>query len=148
MVKRLPAVQETQVRSLGREIPWRRKWQPTPVLLPGKFHGLRGSSEPGRLQSMGSQRVGHDWATSLSNQSMRVHIVSHTWPRLLSSVFWILTILINRCVMIPCLICISLMTNDAENLFYFYFKVDLLFIMWLLDWDSYKKQRWRYQKSR
>ena len=29
-------------------------------LLPGKFHGLRGSSEPGRLQSMGSQRVGHD----------------------------------------------------------------------------------------
>ena len=24
-----------------RKIPWRRKWQPTPVLLPGKFHGLR-----------------------------------------------------------------------------------------------------------
>ena len=22
-----------------RKIPWRRKWQPTPVLLPGKFHG-------------------------------------------------------------------------------------------------------------
>ena len=44
------------------KIPWRRKWQPTRVLLPGKFHGLRGSLEPGRLQSMGSQRVGHDWA--------------------------------------------------------------------------------------
>ena len=24
-----------------RKIPWRRKWQPTPVLLPGKFHGWR-----------------------------------------------------------------------------------------------------------
>ena len=24
-----------------RKIPWRRKWQPTPVLLPGKSHGLR-----------------------------------------------------------------------------------------------------------
>ena len=24
------------------KIPWRRKWQPTPVLLPGKFHGQRG----------------------------------------------------------------------------------------------------------
>ena len=24
-----------------RKIPWRRKWQPTPVLLPGKFHGQR-----------------------------------------------------------------------------------------------------------
>ena len=23
------------------KIPWRKKWQPTPVLLPGKFHGLR-----------------------------------------------------------------------------------------------------------
>ena len=35
---------------------------PTPVLLPGKFHGWR--SLVG--QSMGSLRVGHDWATSLS----------------------------------------------------------------------------------
>ena len=34
MVKYLPAMQETQVQSL---VPWRRKWQPTPVLLPGKF---------------------------------------------------------------------------------------------------------------
>ena len=41
MVKRLPAMRETRVRSLGRENPWRRKWQPTPVLLPGKFHGQR-----------------------------------------------------------------------------------------------------------
>ena len=24
-----------------RKIPWRKKWQPTPVLLPGKFHGWR-----------------------------------------------------------------------------------------------------------
>ena len=24
-----------------REIPWRRKWQPTPVVLPGKSHGQR-----------------------------------------------------------------------------------------------------------
>ena len=31
----------------------RRKWQPTPVLLPGKSHG---QEEPGRLQSMGSQK--------------------------------------------------------------------------------------------
>ena len=38
----------------------RRQWHPTPVILPGK------AEEPGRLQSMGSLRVGHDWATSLS----------------------------------------------------------------------------------
>ena len=41
---------------------WRRQWHPTPVLfLPGKW-----TEEPGRVQSMGSLRVGHDWATSLS----------------------------------------------------------------------------------
>ena len=28
--------QEMQVESLVREIPWRRKWQPTPIFLPGK----------------------------------------------------------------------------------------------------------------
>ena len=25
----------------GRRIPWRKKWQPTPVFLPGKSHGQR-----------------------------------------------------------------------------------------------------------
>ena len=40
-----------------RKIPWRRKWQPTPVFLPGKFHGWR--SLVG-YPSMGRQRVGHD----------------------------------------------------------------------------------------
>ena len=40
---------------------WRRRWEPTPILLPGKSPW-----EPGGLQSMGSLRVGHNWATSLS----------------------------------------------------------------------------------
>ena len=40
-VKNLPAMQETWVQFLGWEDPWRRKWQPTPVFLPGKSHGLR-----------------------------------------------------------------------------------------------------------
>ena len=39
-----------------RKIPLRRKWQPTPVFLPGESH----REEPGGLQSMGLQRVGHD----------------------------------------------------------------------------------------
>ena len=62
-VKILPAMQETRVRSLGWEDRWRRKWQPTPVSLPGESHGRR-SLVGYSLQ--GSQRVGHDWATSLS----------------------------------------------------------------------------------
>ena len=31
---------ETQVPSLGWEDPWRKEWQPTPVILPGESHGL------------------------------------------------------------------------------------------------------------
>ena len=62
------------------KIPWRREWQPTPVFLPGEFHGERSlagcssdateqltllawkipwTEEPGGLQSMG-RRVGRD----------------------------------------------------------------------------------------
>ena len=41
---------------------WRRQWHPTPALA----WKIPWTEEPGRLQSMGSQRVGHDWATSLS----------------------------------------------------------------------------------
>ena len=46
-----------QVQSLSQEYPLEEKffWQPSPVLLPGKSHGQS------RLQSNGSQRVGHDW---------------------------------------------------------------------------------------
>ena len=61
-LKRLLAVKETWVRSLGREDPWRRKWQPTPVFLPEESHGWRslvGYSPRGR-------RVRHDWLNFLS----------------------------------------------------------------------------------
>ena len=34
-----PVKQETWVLFLGREDPWRRKWQPIPVFLPGISHG-------------------------------------------------------------------------------------------------------------
>ena len=37
VVKDLPAMQETQVQSLGQEIPWRRKRQSTPEFLPQKY---------------------------------------------------------------------------------------------------------------
>ena len=40
IIKNLPAMQETQIQFLGK-IPWRRKWLPTPVFLPRKFHGQR-----------------------------------------------------------------------------------------------------------
>ena len=62
-VKRLPAMQETWVLSLGQEDPLDKEMATHSSTLAWK---IPWTEEPGRLQSMGSQRVGHNWATSLS----------------------------------------------------------------------------------
>ena len=64
-VKNLPAMGETWVRSWVGKSPWRRKWQPIPVFLTGESSW---TEKPGRLQSMESQRVGHDSATKHSTE--------------------------------------------------------------------------------
>ena len=62
-VKRLPAMRETWVRSLGREDPLEKGKATHSGTLVWK---IPWTEKPGRLQSIGLQRVGHDWATSLS----------------------------------------------------------------------------------
>ena len=62
LVKNLPAMWETCVRSLGWEDPLEKEMATHSRTLAWKSPWME---EPGRLQSMGSQRVGHDWATSL-----------------------------------------------------------------------------------
>ena len=56
-VKRLPAVQETQVRSLGREDPLEDEMATHSSILAWE---ISRAEEPSGLQSMGSQRLGHD----------------------------------------------------------------------------------------
>ena len=64
-VKHLSTTWETRVRSLGREVPWRRKWQSTPVLLPGKSHGQR-------------SLVGYSpWGHKQLNMTERLHFHFH-----------------------------------------------------------------------
>ena len=63
MVKRLPAMQETWVRFLGWEDPLKKEMVIHSTTLAWK---IPWTEEPDKLQSMGSQRVGHDWATWLS----------------------------------------------------------------------------------
>ena len=57
MVKRLPAMQETWVGSLGREDALEKEMATRSSTLAWK---IPWTEEPGRLQAMGSQRVGHD----------------------------------------------------------------------------------------
>ena len=84
-VKNLPAMQETSVQSLGWEDPleegiavhssilaWRNPW----------------TEEPGRLQSMGLQRVGYDWVTNTSTLFALIfllHFKPSTWANFSST---------------------------------------------------------------
>ena len=56
-VKHLPTMQETQVRSLGREGPLEKEMAAHSSVLAWKIPWME---EPGGLQSVGSQRVRHD----------------------------------------------------------------------------------------
>ena len=57
MVKRLPVRWKTWVQSLGQEEPLEKATAPHSSTLAWK---IPWTEEPGRLQCMGSQRVGHD----------------------------------------------------------------------------------------
>ena len=71
MVKRLSAMQETRVRSLGWEDPLEKEMAAHSSILAWK---IPWTAEPGRLLSMGSQRVGHDWATSFTSLHFDVYM--------------------------------------------------------------------------
>ena len=57
MVKNLPAMQETRVQSLGWEDPLEKEMATHSNILAGR---IPWTEEPGKLQSIGSQRVGHN----------------------------------------------------------------------------------------
>ena len=61
-VKRLPTMWETRVQSLGREDLLEKEMATHSSILAWKIPWME---DPVRLQSMGLQRVGHDWVTSL-----------------------------------------------------------------------------------
>ena len=57
MAKHLPTVRETLVRSLGQEDPLEKEMATHSSILAWRIPWME---EPGGLQSMGSQRVGHE----------------------------------------------------------------------------------------
>ena len=61
MVKNLSAVWETKVQSLGQEDPLEKGMTAHSGILAWR---IPWTEEPGGLQSVGSQRVGHDWVTN------------------------------------------------------------------------------------
>ena len=90
-LKHLPPMQETWVQSLGREDPLEKEMATHSSILAWR---IPWTEEPGRLQSTGSQRVGHNWATSpsflhlheLTTMKSLVTVCHHT--ELLAYYYW------------------------------------------------------------
>ena len=72
MVKHLSTMGETRVQSLGWEDPLEKEMAIHFRTIAWK---IPWTEEPGRLQPMGWQRVGHDWATSLHFHSLLISIL-------------------------------------------------------------------------
>ena len=98
MVKRLSTMWETWVLSLGWEVPWRKKWQPTPVLLPRKSHGRRS------LVSMGSPGV---------------HGVAKGRTRLSDFTFTFVSLCVCNCCLHCCLHCCLLLQTVGRAYIHF-----------------------------
>ena len=78
MVKNLPAMQETRVRSLGWEDPLEKTMATYSSIL---AWWIPWTEEPGKLQSMRLQRVRHDWVTNTHthiHMRARAHTHTHT----------------------------------------------------------------------
>ena len=95
-VKHLPACWRPGFNLWVRKIFWRRKWQPTPVLLPGKSHG---QSSLAGYSPWGRKKFGLDWATSLSLSALNILlfiILKHLWRVMFpASKFWKITTLFS-----------------------------------------------------
>ena len=86
MVKRLPAMRVTWIRSLAREDPLEKEMATHSSTL---ARNIPWAEEPWRLQSMGSQRIEHNWVTSL--HFFKEIQCQMNWHRLFESVsehFW------------------------------------------------------------
>ena len=75
MVKNLPAMQETWVWPLGQEVPLEKGMAIHSNILAWR---IPWTEEPGGFLSMGSQRVGHNWATNNTITTMACGQVAST----------------------------------------------------------------------
>ena len=122
MVKNLPTVQESQVQSLGREHPLEKGMAIHSSIL---AWGIPWTGEPGRIQSMGLQRVWQDWATNTFTFTL---ISAERWYLCFifpySSVFlFILCILLYYFLIIYW----EFWQEILQGIFFFVFKLELKF---------------------
>ena len=116
---------ETSVTSLGQEDPLEKEMATHSSILAWK---IPWTEETGKLQSMGSQRVGHDWVTSLSLCYTRVYktkfsyyyennwIFVGMWDSNNATCTWMKSssfLFLFSCVLTSCSFCLSLFSLPA-----------------------------------
>ena len=118
MVKNLPGMQETSVQSLGRDDPLEKEIATHSSVLAWRIPWTK---EPGRLQSMGSQRAGHSWKWLTHTIDSYYTHQKHPPPQVvrLYSRYW-LSCLIQfkarwklQCVLCCAVLSCSVMSNSA-----------------------------------
>ena len=95
-LKRLPAIWETRFDPWVGKIPWRRKWQPTPVFLPGESHGGRslvGYSPRGRKESDTTERLHFTSAIEWYYKSQRVVILECPFSLIFIIIIFTMTVI-------------------------------------------------------
>ena len=126
MVEHLPTMRETWVQSLGWEDSLQKEIAIHSSTLAWKIPWME---EPGRLQCMGSQRVGHDWTTSLSHPYMTTgKTIALTRQTFVSKVMSLLYNMLSRLVIaflprskhlsISCLQSPSAVILEPKNIIY------------------------------
>ena len=119
MVKHLPTVRETWVQSLGQEDPLKKDMATHSSTLAWK---IPWTEEHNRLQSMGSQRVRHYWATSLHFIKMRMP-QGRGWN--ISENHWLPTLHTSLCLLVDCCLKQLLALGPPEE------KVALCAVSWV-----------------
>ena len=137
------------------KIPWRRAWQPTPVFFPGEFPW---TEDPGRIQSMGSQRIEYDWTTkhvpSLEKYLFRssAHFSTGLFVLLLNSGNCLYILEIRSLSVTSFANIFSQSVGSLFILFMFFFAVQkvislirshfLILLLFLLPWETDLRNHW------
>ena len=83
--RRLPAMQETPVWSLGQENPLEKEMATHSSIFAWEIPWIE---EPGRLQFMGSQRVRHNWAMNNNSKEICISLGFNWYLRIVANIFW------------------------------------------------------------
>ena len=139
-------MREIWVESLGREDLLEKETATHSSTLAWK---IRWTKKPDRLQSTGSQRVGHDWVTSLKNTGLGVRQPG-LWPRsnnnifvtFLLSVGLCFSIVLSHLIYLYVYLFISLLKPQTHNIYAFAFW-SLIWLPWGSGSKSICLQCWR-----